>query len=54
MSGYNLDPVLYDDSYFLRFLRARKFHVDKALQMFENFLKWRQEFGTDEILVTFM
>lgn len=32
-----------------RFLKARKFDLDKTVEMFSNHLKWREEFGTDEI-----
>jgi len=39
----------YDDAYLLRFLRARKFDLTKALQMWSNFIKWRQENNIDEI-----
>ncbi len=39
----------YDDLYLLRFLRARKFDVEKSFLMFSNFLKWRQELGVDNI-----
>ncbi len=41
----------YDDAYLLRFLRARKFDLTKALQMWSNFVKWRQENNIDEIEV---
>jgi CRAL/TRIO, N-terminal domain len=37
----------------LRFLRARKFDVDKAYIMFTDCEKWRTEFGVDEIIKTF-
>jgi len=39
----------YDDAYLLRFLRARKFDLTKALQMWSNFYKWRQENKVDDI-----
>ncbi len=41
----------FDDLYLLRFLRARKFDLDKSFLMFSNFLKWRKDFGTDNIKV---
>lgn len=42
-----------DDSTLLRFLRARRFNVSKAKEMFENCEKWRKDFGTDTILEDF-
>lgn len=42
-----------DVSTLLRFLRARKFDVMKALEMFEACEKWRAEFGTNTILQDF-
>jgi hypothetical protein len=41
----------YDDLYLLRFLRARKFDIEKTFLMFSNFLKWREENGVDSIEV---
>lgn len=43
------DPT-YDDYYILRFLRARKFDMDKTKLMFNNFLEWRKENDVDNIL----
>ena len=45
------DFSIYDDLYLLRFLRARKFDLEKTMLMFKKFLNWRIEFGTDEIEV---
>jgi len=45
-----LDAVRYDDYFCLRFLRARKFDLDKSLLMVRNFFQWRADFGTDSIL----
>lgn len=42
-----------DKASLLRFLRARKFDLAKAKQMFVNCEKWRKEFGTDTILTDF-
>jgi hypothetical protein len=41
----------YDDLYLLRFLRARKFDVEKTYSMFSNFIKWRKENDVDNIEV---
>lgn len=40
----------YDDYYLLRFLRARKFEMDKVKLMFHNFLDWRKENDVDNII----
>lgn len=42
-----------DDSTLLRFLRARKFDVALAKEMYVACEKWRKEFGTDTILEDF-
>lgn len=44
---YDLSP--FDDYDFLRFLRARKFDLQKSLEMFDNYIRWRIDFGTDKI-----
>jgi len=45
----NIDFSIYIDSYLLRFLRARKFNLENTFTMFNNFINWRKDFGTDEI-----
>lgn len=42
-----------DDASLLRFLRARKFDVEKTKEMFINCENWRKEFGVNDILETF-
>lgn len=44
------DHPQYDDYYLLRFLRARKFEMDKTILMFNNFMEWRRENDVDHIL----
>ena len=44
------DHPQYDDYYLLRFLRARKFDMDKTKLMFNNFLEWRRENDVDNII----
>jgi hypothetical protein len=41
----------YDDIYLLRFLRARKFDLDKTYLMFKAFIDWRKENDVDNIEV---
>ncbi len=49
---FNYDISKFEDDYtLLRFLRARKFNLEKTLKMFKNFITWRIEFHTDDILV---
>ncbi|KAJ1908658.1 hypothetical protein IWQ60_011595 [Tieghemiomyces parasiticus] len=41
----------HPDSILLRFLRARKWNVDKALEMLITALRWRLEFKVDQIIL---
>ena len=43
----------YDDLFLLRFLRARKFDLEKTMIMFKNFLKWRIDMNVDELLKSY-
>jgi hypothetical protein len=45
------DLSRYDDLYLLRFLRARKFDLNKTYKMFYDFIAWRKENDVDNIEV---
>ncbi|XP_004290208.1 PREDICTED: phosphatidylinositol/phosphatidylcholine transfer protein SFH9 isoform X2 [Fragaria vesca subsp. vesca] len=51
----NMLPVYYDDYHtILRFLKARKFDMDKTLHMWAEMLNWRKEFGVESIVKDFV
>jgi hypothetical protein len=42
------DFSFFDEAYLLRFLRARKFDIDKAFLMISEFFQWRIKENVDE------
>lgn len=43
------NPWCTIDESLLRFCRARKFDLDKVIEMFNNYIKYREDNGLDDI-----
>ncbi len=46
-----LNTSVFDDAYLLRFLRARKFNLEKTTKMWNDFIEWRVRNNVDNIYV---
>lgn len=44
------NPQLFDDLFFVRFLRARKFDINKTSAMLNKYFSWRLEFNVDNVI----
>jgi len=40
----------HDDNFLTKFCRARKFDFEKIMEMFSNYMKYREENGLDTII----
>jgi len=51
-SGYKINPW-FNDTFYLKYCRARKFNLDAIKLMFTNYMKYREDNGIDNIIATF-